>query len=127
MDQQNDFAFRQIQSCRGGRVEDLVHVLHFEKMISRAERSKLRLTSQLRLWAYRVRIRSDNAATILGVVEVRFGTHSMFDRPARTLFENLVQIGVGYAETARLAGARRNVAKELMHEITQPGFDLFER
>src|SRR6476660_2051595 len=125
MNEQDDFAYCQVEPRRRGRVEDLVDILHFEKMISGAERPKLRLTPQFRARADRVGIRSGNASAFFGVVEVCFRSHAMFDCPARTFFEDLIQIAVRYAEPARLAGPGRNIAKELMHELAQSGFDIF--
>src|SRR5262245_28071352 len=110
-------------------IENFINVLNFEKVVARAERSELAFSAELSAFAHHVGIRPGDAAALFGLVKVCFRAHSMVDCPARSLFENAVQIGVGSFEVTGLTGSGRNVAKQLMHQLTElrPHFVHFQR
>jgi len=127
VDQNHDAVFHEIVLGCGFLIENLIDILDLEEMISRPERPKLRFPTLFGAGADGIRIGTGNAASFFRAIEIGFGSHAMFNGPLGTFLKNLVEIVVGNIQPARLAGSRRNVAKELMHQIAKLDLDLLQR
>ncbi len=73
-------------------VVDLVHLLHLEEVVARAQRAELVAAAVLRGLAHRARVGVGQHAGLLAVLEVARGAQAAPDRPARPVAQHPVQI-----------------------------------
>ena len=126
VDQHHDALLGEIVLGCGFFMEDLIHILHFQKMIARPEGCKLRFPTLFGARADGMRISPGNAAAFFCMIEIGLGSHVVFKGPLGTLFEDTIEVIVGNIQPAGLADSGWNVAKQLMHQIAKLGPDFLQ-
>src|SRR5436190_1711170 len=92
VDEKDNAILLDVVSPGGLVVENFVDVLDFQKMIAGSQGSQLRRPALFRALADRERIRARDAAALFRLVQIRFRSHSVLDRPPRPFFENAIEI-----------------------------------
>ena len=93
-------------------VVDLVHFLHLEEVVARAERAELVAAPALRALAHRARVGVGQHATLLAVIEVARRAQAAPDRPGGPVAQHPVQVARLEAHGTRGAHAARHLAEE---------------
>jgi len=127
MEHDQDFVLVKSQSLRDRRVEDVLHVLNFQKMVPRTERSHLRQPALFRPVTDRCRVGVVDGAILLASVQVFRPAVTVLDHPGGAVFEQPVELLVREPDIPALAYARGNVTEELVHQLLDLRPNLVER
>ena len=119
MDHYGDPADGQAEDARGVGVVDLVHHLHFDEVVSGAERADLAAAAFVRARADGVRVGALDAAAALGVLEVLGPAEALAHDPGAALGDDAALLGVGEPDRAGGADAGGNVAEHRADELLQ--------
>src|SRR5262245_5465609 len=96
-------------------------------MIAGPERPQLGCAALLSARAHGGAIGPTETAALFGMVKIGFRSHPFFNRPTGTDLKDLIQIVAGNVELSGLSSTRRNVAEQLIYQLTKLGSNLVYR
>src|SRR5581483_3295369 len=124
MNEHDDLAGGQSVSSRGILVKDLLHELHFEKVIAPAKCAKLRKPALAGSLRHSSGVRAVEGAAGFGKLGILRLTVAVRHHPARALDQNLVKLFLVDLDESGTARAAGNIPKDLVDQIAQPGADF---
>ena len=126
VDHEGHLAHRQTECSRGFFVEDLVHPVHLEEVVARAESPELRPASFHRPFRHEVGVGARDGPPLFDVIEVRCFAAARGDGRAGPFHEDLPQLRGGQAQVPPVCSdASRNVAEEGVDELLHSTAHLF--
>jgi hypothetical protein len=116
VDHHHDVALVQAEHCGNLRVEDLGRLLHFEVMVSAAERAHLVALAMLRALRHAAGLGVQHLAVLLDALEVLVSAPAAPDRPLGAAAQHGIGLVLAETNRARAAEASRDAMTERVGE-----------